>query len=114
MLALMCIFTINSRTSLASSLDADALAELIPLAALTGVLFMIVIYTFDWTCLPLMSGDLKGLIIGRKEDGSREDYAGRRRRRTTLHPERFEHRVFTPRRASPLARSLEFRTVRAR
>ena len=29
MLALMCIFTINSRTSLASSLDADALAELI-------------------------------------------------------------------------------------
>tara|TARA_B100000683_G_scaffold277701_1_gene338130 strand:- start:4891 stop:7131 length:2241 start_codon:yes stop_codon:yes gene_type:complete len=60
---------------------ASKVIELIPLAALTGVLFMIVIYTFDWTCLPLMSGDLKGLIIGRKEDGSREDYAGRRLRK---------------------------------
>lgn len=60
---------------------ASKVIELIPLAALTGVLFMIVIYTFDWTCLPLMSGDLKGLIIGRKEDGTREDYAGRRLRK---------------------------------
>ena len=60
---------------------ASKVIELIPLAALTGVLFMIVIYTFDWTCLPLMSGDLKGLIIGRKADGTREDYAGRRIRK---------------------------------
>lgn len=60
---------------------ASKVIELIPLAALTGVLFMVVIYTFDWTCLPLMSGNLKELIIGRKEDGSREDYAGRRLRK---------------------------------
>ena len=61
---------------------ASKVIELIPLAALTGVLFMIIIYTFDWTCLPLMSGDIKGLIIGRKdEDGNRVDYAGRRKRK---------------------------------
>ena len=59
---------------------ASQVIELIPLAALTGVLFMIIIYTFDWTCLPLMSGDIKSLICGRQEDGTRVDYAGRRQR----------------------------------
>mmetsp|Transcript_43007 Transcript_43007/g.97249 ORF Transcript_43007/g.97249 Transcript_43007/m.97249 type:complete len:610 (+) Transcript_43007:509-2338(+) len=30
--------------------------ELVPISALTGILFMVVIYTFDWSCLPLMIG----------------------------------------------------------
>lgn len=38
---------------------ASSVIELVPVAALTGVLFMVVIYTFDWSCLGLMSGDLR-------------------------------------------------------
>lgn len=38
---------------------ASSVIELVPVAALTGVLFMVVIYTFDWSCLSLMSGDLR-------------------------------------------------------
>jgi SulP family sulfate permease len=34
----------------------SSVIELLPIAALTGVLFMVVIYTFDWSCLGLMSG----------------------------------------------------------
>ena len=34
----------------------SSIIELLPVAALTGVLFMVVIYTFDWSCLGLMSG----------------------------------------------------------
>ncbi len=40
--------------------------ELLPVAALTGVLFMVVIYTFDWSCLGLMSG--LELRVGRSGD----------------------------------------------
>ena len=40
--------------------------ELLPVAALTGVLFMVVIYTFDWSCIGLISGlELK---VGRAND----------------------------------------------
>ncbi|XRB04866.1 sulfate permease [Pycnococcus provasolii] len=38
---------------------ASSVIELVPIAALTGVLFMVVIYTFDWTSLTLMVGDLR-------------------------------------------------------
>lgn len=38
---------------------ASSVIELVPIAALTGVLFMVVIYTFDWSCLRLMTGDLR-------------------------------------------------------
>jgi MFS superfamily sulfate permease-like transporter len=27
------------------------LEQLLPVAALTGVLFMVVVYTFDWSCI---------------------------------------------------------------
>jgi sulfate permease, SulP family len=89
---------------------ASKVIELVPVAALTGVLFMVVIYTFDWSCFALMTGNVRSLCIpGRrvedevqeddddksensaaikmkqKEEGnknaSRVDYAGRRRRK---------------------------------
>ena len=61
---------------------ASVVIELIPLAALMGVLFMIIFYTFDWSCIPLMLGDVRGLFccFGRQPDGKRLDYAGRRKR----------------------------------
>jgi len=34
----------------------SSVIELVPVSALTGILFMVVIYTFDWSCLPLMAG----------------------------------------------------------
>ena len=42
---------------------ASSVIELVPIAALTGVLFMVVIYTFDWTSLTLMAGDLRDAIM---------------------------------------------------
>ena len=38
---------------------ASSVIEMVPVAALTGVLFMVVIYTFDWSCLSLMVGDVR-------------------------------------------------------
>lgn len=40
----------------------SSVIELVPVAALTGVLFMVVIYTFDWSCLQLMTGDIPELL----------------------------------------------------
>ena len=60
--------------------------ELVPVAALTGVLFMVVIYTFDWSCF--IPHDWKRSISlcsrekrRRRQRGAQVDYAGRRRRK---------------------------------
>ena len=79
---------------------ASKVIELVPVAALTGVLFMVVIYTFDWSCLSLMTGNVRSLCIPGRREGEdaqqettgndeqsaknnsyRVDYAGRRRRK---------------------------------
>lgn len=51
--------------------------ELLPTAALTGVLFMVVIYTFDWSCLGLMSG--LELRLGRAGDDEAKAQAAKAR-----------------------------------
>ena len=64
---------------------ASKVIELVPVAALTGVLFMVVIYTFDWSCLSLMTGNVRSLCVPGRREGEdkahRVDYAGRRRRK---------------------------------
>ena len=74
--AMICQSTINVKsggigrlsTSFASIMflifivAASDVIELVPIAALTGVLFMVVIYTFDWSCLSLIFGDLRALV----------------------------------------------------
>ena len=67
---------------------ASEVIEAVPIAALTGVLFMVCCYTFDFSCLSLMTGNVRSLCVpGRREGGDslnqahRVDYAGRRRRK---------------------------------
>ena len=52
---------------------ASSVIELVPIAALTGVLFMVVYYTFDWSCLRLMAGDVRAFARSgfRKYPGDR-------------------------------------------
>ncbi|KAK3288805.1 hypothetical protein CYMTET_3732 [Cymbomonas tetramitiformis] len=44
-------------------LAASSVIELVPISALVGVLFMVVIYTFDWSCLPLMAGERASRLL---------------------------------------------------
>lgn len=48
--------TFASLMFLAFILALSSVIEAMPIAALTGILFMVVINTFDWSCLPLMTG----------------------------------------------------------
>jgi MFS superfamily sulfate permease-like transporter len=56
--------TFASLMFLAFILALSSVIEAMPIAALTGILFMVVINTFDWSCLGLMSGVDMRLTFG--------------------------------------------------
>jgi len=62
---------------LAFILALSSVIELLPVAALTGVLFMVVVYTFDWSCIGLISG--LELRLGRAGDAEAKAQASKAR-----------------------------------